>query len=110
MDATISVPELERMRKAGTPFLLLDVRRQGDFDVDDVMIPGARRADPEHLDDWSRSLDREKPVVIYCVRGGSVSQSVSASLIERGFRVRYVDGGITAWKTQGGVGVPKASV
>ena len=95
MDPTITAGDLERMRAAGTPFALLDVRRPVDFDADDVIILGARHADPE------------RTVVIYCVRGGSVSQSVSASLVERGFDVRYVEGGITAWKAQGCIGVPK---
>ena len=109
MDETVSVAELERMRASDTPFTILDVRRQIDFEADDVMIPGARRADPASIDDWSQTLDPQEALVIYCVKGGSVSQSVRASLNERGLNVRYVEGGIEAWKAQGGSGAAKDS-
>jgi rhodanese-related sulfurtransferase len=107
MDETVSAAELERMRASGTPLVILDVRRQVDFDADDVMIPGARRADPELIDVWSQTLDPNEAIVIYCVRGGSVSRALRASLTERGFNVRYIDGGIAAWKAHGGLGVAK---
>jgi rhodanese-related sulfurtransferase len=107
MERTITPQELEERRAGGAAFLLLDVRRTADFDAGDDMLPGARRADPERIDQWGSELDRATPVVIYCVRGGSVSQSVSATLTERGFDVRYIEGGITAWKAAGNAGVAK---
>jgi rhodanese-related sulfurtransferase len=92
------------LRRSGAAFTLLDVRRQVDFDSDDAMIPGAQRADPDLIDEWSAKLRPDEPVIIYCVRGGSVSRSVSASLIERGLNVRFIEGGITAWRTERGAG------
>ena len=76
-------------------------------DADDAVIPGSRHAHPERIEDWAGTIDLEHVGVIYCVRGGSVSQSVSASLIRPGFGVRYVEDGIAAWKAQGGIGHPK---
>ena len=109
METTISPKELDRLMASGTPFALLDVRRQPDFEADDVIVPGARHADPERVEDWSQTLDPEGPIVVYCVKGGSVSQSVSATLREQGLQVRYVEGGITAWKAHGGIGAAKDS-
>jgi len=108
-DETVSVAELERMRASGTPFTILDVRRQVDFEADNVMIPGARRAEPAAIGDWSQRLDPKEALIVYCVKGGSVSQSVRASLKDRGLSVRYIEGGITAWKAQGGTGTAQES-
>jgi rhodanese-related sulfurtransferase len=77
---------------------LLDVRRQLDFTADPQMIPGAQRRDPERIDDWLKVLPKIRPVVIYCARGGSVSNSVLDRLLQEGIRVRYLEGGIGAWK------------
>lgn len=109
MERTITPQELEEHRAGGAAFALLDVRRSADFDAGDDMLPGARRADPECIDEWSRTLDRATPIVVYCVRGGSVSQSVRAALAEGGFDVRYVEGGIAAWKAAGQAAVLKDS-
>ena len=38
----------------------------------------------------------DKEVVIYCVRGGSVSQSVQQPLADNGIKARYVEGGLEA--------------
>jgi len=109
MNETVSAQELERLITSGAPLVLLDVRRQVDYDADDLVIPGARHVDPVRIEDWSKTLDPQHEIVVYCVRGGSVSQSVRAGLIACGLRVRYVDGGITAWKAHGGVGAAKDS-
>jgi len=73
------------------------------------MIPGARRADPACIDEWSKTLEPQEALVIYCVKGGSVSQSVRASLSEHGLNARYVEGGIKAWRALGGTSTAKGS-
>jgi rhodanese-related sulfurtransferase len=107
MDETVSAQELQRMRASGEPHVLLDVRRQVDYDADDVVIPGALHVDPERIDDWSRTLAPQDRVVVYCVRGGFVSQGVRDALTASGLRVRYLEGGIAAWKARGGTGAAK---
>jgi rhodanese-related sulfurtransferase len=82
--------------------VVVDVRRGADFLDDPRMIPGARRGDPDTLDEWSTTLPADRDIIVYCVRGGSVSQSVVPKLRERGFRARYLIGGLTAWKGRGG--------
>ena len=82
--------------------LLLDVRRKNDYDSDLTTLPGAQWKNPEQMTDWSQALPKNKDVVIYCVRGGSVSNSVLDHLLEQDVKARYIEGGIEAWKAAGG--------
>jgi MFS family permease len=77
--------------------VVIDVRRKNDFEADKRFISGAHWRDPEQVDTWSKDLPRDKAVVVYCVRGGSVSRSVSAQLAENQVQVRYLEGGLAAW-------------
>jgi hypothetical protein len=36
-------------------------------------MPGAEWRDPEKVDEWIKELPADKEVVLYCVRGGTVS-------------------------------------
>ena len=81
---------------------VLDVRRSNDYDADKVKLPGAEWKNPDQLADWSAKLPKEKEIVIYCARGGSVSNSVLDALLGKGFKARFIEGGIEAWKTAGG--------
>jgi len=83
MNATITPQELQDMLAANTA-TVCDVRRRADYEADPRTIPGAA---------WHE----DKPVAIYCVRGGSVSKSVQAALGQKGFDVQYVEGGLVAW-------------
>lgn len=88
--------ELKRLLAAGG-ITLLDVRRPQDYQAAPNMIPGAVWRDPGTVGEWSTSLPREGKTVIYCARGGSVSQAVSKQLREQGLNVAYLHGGIQAW-------------
>jgi rhodanese-related sulfurtransferase len=101
MSDTITLDEFEHLRSSSEP-LVVDIRRAVDFQADPSMIPGAMRGDPDEIDEWSAKLPRDVEIVVYCVRGGSVSQSVTPRLRERGLRARYLAGGISAWKQSGG--------
>src|SRR5574340_171003 len=70
MTRTITPQELKEMLESVT---VLDVRRKADHDADPGMIPRAAWRDPEKVDEWSNGIPAGKEVVIYCVRGGSVS-------------------------------------
>ena len=78
-----------------------DVRRQNDFDADQVKLSGAQWKNPEQMAEWSKSLPKDKEVVIYCARGGSVSNSVLDHLLGQGLKARFIEGGIEAWKAAG---------
>ncbi len=47
-----------------------------------------------------RELPKDKDVVIYCTRGGSVSNKVLDDLLGKGIRARFIEGGIESWKKE----------
>jgi rhodanese-related sulfurtransferase len=81
---------------------LLDVRRRADYAAEPNLIPGAAWRDPEQVESWSRELRKDRPVVVYCVKGGSVSRSITAILTGKQVNARFVEGGLKAWKEAGG--------
>lgn len=82
--------------------LVFDVRREADFAASDEIIPGAMWKNPDKIDAWIGALPLTLDVMIYCVRGGSVSNSVVDRLQAAGVKARYIEGGIEAWKAAGG--------
>lgn len=87
--------------------LVFDVRREADFNASREIIPGALWKDPDKIDAWIGAVPKTHDVVIYCMRGGSVSNSVVNALQAHGIRARYVEGGIEAHKAAGGKIAPK---
>jgi rhodanese-related sulfurtransferase len=83
--------------------LVFDVRREADFVASDEIIPGAMWKNPDKIDVWIGALPLTLDVVIYCVRGGSVSNSVVDRLQAAGVKARYIEGGIEAYKAAGGI-------
>lgn len=88
---------------------VIDVRRKNDFDADTATLPGAQWKNPEQMTEWGKTLPQDKEVVIYCARGGSVSNSVLDHLLAQGLKVRFIEGGIEAWKAAGGATAAKQS-
>jgi rhodanese-related sulfurtransferase len=81
---------------------LIDVRRKSDLDASSEALPGATWHDPEKLAEWAKGLPRDKHVVLYCVRGGSVSNGVVDALHAAGLNACFIEGGIEGWKAAGG--------
>ena len=98
----IAQEEFDARQSSQQPDVVIDVRRVSDFLSDPAMMPRARRGDPDALDEWARALPKDRDIVVYCVRGGSVSQSIAPQLVERGLRARYLVGGLVGWKERGG--------
>ena len=82
--------------------LVFDVRREADYAASDETIPGALWKNPEKIDAWIGAVPRTLDVVIYCVRGGAVSNSVVDRLQAAGVKARYIEGGLEAYKAAGG--------
>ena len=87
--------------------LVFDVRREADFAASGEILPGAMWKNPEKIDAWVGALPRTLDVVIYCVRGGGVSNSVVDRLHAEGIKARFIEGGLEAWKAAGGKTIPK---
>ena len=98
MERTIS-PEHLKAQLANT--LILDVRRQNDYDASTEAVPGSTWKNPEQIDAWLVGIPKDRDIVIYCVRGGSVSNSVLDKLQAAGVKARFIDGGIEGWKAAG---------
>jgi len=102
MDAFISTAELRQSIRSTQPPLVVDVRKAAAFHAARDMIDGALRRTPEQASDWSRALPRASSVVVYCVHGHEVSQGVCGALAQAGIATRFLEGGIEAWRAQGG--------
>lgn len=87
---------------------LIDVRRKADLDASAEALPGATWHDPEKLTEWVRSLPRDKHIILYCVRGGSVSNGVVDALQAQGLNACFIEGGIEGWEAANGPLVSKA--
>ena len=101
MSRTITPQALKESIDNENDILMLDVRRDTDYAADKEMIPGAVRHNPEQVDQWVQEIPRDKDVVVYCIRGGSVSNFVVDKLLAAGVSVRYIEGGWEAWKKSG---------
>lgn len=80
---------------------LIDVRRTAGYAQAPDRLAGATWRAPALLADWSRELDASKPVLVYCVHGHEVSQSVALALRARDLDARFVTGGIEACRAAG---------
>ena len=86
---------------------ILDVRREADHTASAEALPGALWKNPEKIELWINAIPRTQDVVIYCVRGGGVSNSVVDQLRAAGVKARFIEGGIEAYKAAGGKVVAK---
>jgi rhodanese-related sulfurtransferase len=102
MNRTIKPGDLRSMLESHQAVTVLDVRRKADYDADNGVLPDAEWRDPEKVEAWSTDLPRDKAVVIYCARGGSVSNKVLDQLLSKNIQAQYIEGGIAAWKEAGG--------
>ncbi len=98
MEKTIATAELTGILRAGNPVTLLDVRRKEDYEKAPSGIADTPWRDPSAVAEWMHTLPKQEEVVLYCVRGGSVSQSVQKQLADAGFKAKYVEGGLEAYQ------------
>ncbi len=106
MSRTINPQELKSLL-ANKDVKVIDVRRKDDYAADNSAIPGASWFDPANIDRWCDTMPTDKELILYCVRGGAVSNSVVDTLQAKGVKARFIEGGISAWKEAGGSVVPK---
>lgn len=108
-DRAITVSALKYDFATDVDRLILDVRRAADYGSDDEIIPGAIWCDPDLIAQWSRILPKDKEIILYCVHGATISNSVLDHLLKEGFKARYIESGIEGWKAAGGQTVAKSS-
>jgi len=106
MSRTISTQDFKALQ-GNKDVTVIDVRRKEDYAADNSVIPDSTWFDPANIDNWCTTLPENKEVVLYCVRGGGVSNAVVDTLQAKGVKARYIEGGIAAWKDANGKVVPK---
>lgn len=102
MVEAISIKNLKKLLSGPLAPILLDVRRKEDYVASPHKIRGALWRDPAMTNEWSPEFSVGRKIVAYCVKGGSVSQSVAEHLDQEGHDVAFLEGGIKAWKESGG--------
>jgi rhodanese-related sulfurtransferase len=83
--------------------LIFDVRQPLDLLADSEIIPGARRVPPKDVEDNPTLIPRDQDTVVYCT---CPSDKTSMTIAQRAhalnfFRVRFLKGGLAAWKEKG---------
>lgn len=97
MKRTITPGEL---KEKPSEFTIIDVRRKTDYDGKAIL--NAEWHNPDEVDQWAKDLPAGKEIVLYCARGGSVSNKVLDRLLAANIKARYIEGGIEGWKQSGG--------
>jgi len=101
---SINSAELNSALHSANPPTIFDVRKKPVFDSDPALIANATWQVFDQVEDWASTLSadmKNKPVVVYCVHGHEVSQSVTKKLNELGFDASYLEGGIAQWIDEG---------
>lgn len=77
--------------------LVIDVRLPEDFASNPVLIDGAVYRNPEQISQWAGALPKDRPIVVYCVKGAWVSQKAATYLRGLGRNVYGLAGGQAGW-------------
>ena len=95
MDYEIQAEELQRMRKAGESFTLLDCREPWEYQA--AHIEGASHIPMQDIPARIQELDPEEHIVVICHHGVR-SLNVTAWLGQQGYdKAQSVAGGIDRW-------------
>src|SRR5207245_7716741 len=88
------------LERAGAP-TVGEVRHPADFATAGELIVSAYHRDPDKVEQWRRDLPNGRQVVVHCVHGHEVSQSVATALRAAGVDAVYLQDGIAGWTAQG---------
>jgi rhodanese-related sulfurtransferase len=82
---------------------IFDVRQPLDLLADSEIIPGATRLDPEAVIKNPSLIPRESDTIVYCT---CPSDKTARYILHRAlglkfFRVKFLKGGLAAWKAKG---------
>jgi rhodanese-related sulfurtransferase len=103
----ISHADMRGVLKEPQGAVVLDLRRNSDYDKDATTMPSARRFDPDKIAEWSGTLPKDREILLFCAHGRSISNASVDYLTKNGYRARLLAGGFDAWKDAGGATAPK---
>ena len=105
----ITVTQLARLVGTAAAPAIIDVRIDADFDQDPDLVPSAFRHPYRDVAELTAELAGRRAVV-YCQKGGKLSQGAAALLRDRGVHAESLEGGHFAWRDAGLPLVPAASI
>jgi rhodanese-related sulfurtransferase len=88
--------------------LILDVRQPLDLLAEAEMIPGARRVPPKEIEKTADGIPKDQDVFVYCTcPSDKTSRKMTRRALALNFiKVKFLRGGLTAWKQKGYPVVP----
>jgi rhodanese-related sulfurtransferase len=100
---SITAEELHSEFASNHKILLFDVRQPLDLLAYPEIIPGAQRIPPKEILENPSLIPKEKEAVVYCTcPGEETSREVLKRALALHFsRVRFLKGGLAAWKAKG---------
>jgi rhodanese-related sulfurtransferase len=104
----ISHADLKKTLETPGSVIILDLRRNDDYNKDTLTMPTSRRFDPDKIAEWSGALPKDKEILLFCAHGRSISNASVDYLTKNGYKARLIAGGFDSWKDAGGATVPKS--
>jgi len=100
---SITPEALHALLASNQQILLFDVRQPLDLLADSEIIPGAQRLDPNDVMQNPSLIPKERDAIVYCTcPSDKTARSIlSRALALRFFRVKFLRGGLGAWKASG---------
>lgn len=99
LEATISPMDYLRLAQVNPErYFLIDVRN-GPEHVRNLIIKGANIIPQQELQERLQEIPKDKEIIVYCWDVWcNTAAKVAAFLLERGYKVKELTGGIAAWK------------
>lgn len=107
-DRVISHADMKKALEQPGGAVVLDLRRNADYDKDTLTMPSSRRLDPDKIAEWSGTLPKDKEILLFCAHGRTISNTSVDYLTKNGYRARLIAGGFDSWKDAGGATAPKS--
>ncbi|MGA3045412.1 MAG: rhodanese-like domain-containing protein [Terracidiphilus sp.] len=100
---TITPDELHALLASESDVLVFDVRQPLDVLGDSVIIPGAKRVDPQKLLDDPSLIPAREQVIVYCTcPSEKTSRAVLHRALAMGYsQIKFLKGGLDAWRANG---------
>ena len=100
---SITAEELHALLASNQEVLLFDVRQPLDLLAHSEIIPKAQRIPPDDVLQNPSLIPREKETVVYCTcPSDKTTRAVLRRVLALHFsRVKFLEGGLAAWKEQG---------
>lgn len=100
---SITPEALQQLLGSHEDILIYDVRLPLDLLADSEIIPGAKRVAPKEIIENPSLIEKERDAVVYCT---CTSEKTSREILQRALslqfvRVKFLRGGLGAWKAKG---------